>query len=167
MKIAIDSCSVILLAKASVLEAFADNHRLCIVNNVYKEVLEGKSKKFIDALLAEKLVKESKISIRKAKNANLIKKLMNDFNIGAGEAGTLTLALDKECDAVCTDNKQGRKVAMLNNLNLVGSIDVVVSLYKLKRIDKNKAVGALKNLKEFGWFNEYLIEKAVEDVKNV
>ena len=121
----------------------------------------------MDALLAEKLVKEGKIRVIKAKNTGIIKKLMNDFNLGIGEAGTLTLALDRECDAVCTDNKQGRKAAMLNNLNLIGSIDVVVSLHKLKRIDKSRVIGALKALKEFGWFHEYLIEKALEDIKNV
>lgn len=167
MKIAIDSCSMILLAKASALEAFADNYSLFAASNAYKEVLKGKSKKFIDALLAEKLVKKNKIIVRKAKNTSVVKKLMNDFNIGIGEAETLTLVLDKRCDAVCTDNKQGRKTAVLNNLNLIGSIDAVVSLYKLKQIDKNKAIGALNGLKEFGWFHEYLIEKALEDVKNV
>lgn len=167
MKIAIDSCSIILLAKATVLEILADNYKLLITRNVYQEILEGKNKKFIDALLTEKLVNEGKINIKKIKNKKLIKKLVEDFSLGIGEAETLALTLGKQCEVISTDNKQGRKAAIIYKLNLVGSIDLITSLYKLKLIDKNKAVNALKELKEFGWFQDYLIDKALEDVKNV
>lgn len=166
MKVAIDSCSTILLAKATVLETLADNYDLFITDKVYKEILEGKDKKFIDALLTERLVKESKIKINKVKNNKLIKKLIRDFNLGVGEAETLALTLNKQCEVISTDNKQGRKVAIIYNLNLIGSIDIIISLYRLELIDKNKAISALKKLKEFGWYQSYLIDNALEEVKN-
>ncbi|MEK6983961.1 MAG: hypothetical protein AABX33_05285 [Nanoarchaeota archaeon] len=167
MKIAIDSCSVILLAKATVLEAVASNYDLLISDNVYKEILQGKDKKFIDALVTEKLVKDGKLKISKVKEAKIIKKLIRDFSLGIGEAETLAFVLGSQCEAISTDNKQGRKVAKIYNLNLIGSIDLIISLFKLKIIDNYKAISALKMLKEFGWFQDYLIDSALEEVKNV
>ena len=166
MKIAVDSCSIILLAKATVLEALSKKYKLFITGNVYKEILNGKDKKFADALLTEKLVKDKRIHTKKAASNILIKKLVQDFNLGDGEAETLALAINKECDVIVTDNKQGRKTALIYGLNLAGSIEVVVSLYKLKLIDKEKAIGGLKKLREFGWFHDYLIDNALEEIKN-
>ena len=167
MKIAVDSCSIILLAKAGVLEEFADECKLFITEDVYKEVLDGKDKKFADALLAERLVKEKKIDIIKNLNKKLVKKLMQDFNLGIGEAGTLSIGINKECEIVATDNKQGRKACIVNRLKLIGSIDIIVALHKLKRINKNNAISGLNRLREFGWFHNYLIDNALEDIKNV
>ena len=165
MNIAVDSCSIILLSKATVLESFAKNYNLYITEEVYKEILEGKDKKFIDALLTEKLVNENKIKIIKVNNKRA-DKLIEDFNLSIGEAKTLSLLLENKCEFIVTDNKQGRKAAVIYSLNLSGSIDVVVSLYRLKIIDKEKAISALKKLHDFGWFNEYLVENAMEDIKN-
>ena len=166
MKIAVDSCSIILLAKATILEILSDKHDLFVTEEVYKEILKGRDKKFIDAFLTEKLAKGKKIKIIGITNTGLIKKLMQDFNLGIGEAETLALTIDKQCDAVLTDNKQGRKMAFIYNLNLIGSIDAITALYKLRSIDKDKAIGGLKKLREFGWFQDYLIDSALEDIKN-
>ena len=166
MKIAVDLCSIILLAKATILEILSDKHDLFVTEEVYKEILKGRDKKFIDAFLTEKLVKEKKIKIIDITSTSLIKKLMQDFNLGIGEAETLALVIDKQCDTVLTHNKQGRKTAFIYNLNLIGSIDAITALYKLRSIDKDKAVGGLKRLREFGWFQDYLIDSALEDVKN-
>ena len=164
MKIAVDSCSLILMAKASVLEHFAKSYELCLSEEVYKEVLAGKSKKIVDAFVVEKLAEEGRIKILKIKNRKMARKLSEDFSLGAGEAETLALVLDNRCVIVCTDNKQGRKAALIHNLSLVGSVDAVISLCKQKIISKEKATLALKKLRQFGWFSDYLIENAMEDV---
>ena len=166
MKLAIDSCSIILLAKATVLEAMCKKYDLIMAKTVYGEVLKGKDKKFMDALLTEKLVKEKKIIVKTAINARLANKLVRDFNLGKGESETLALAIGGECDAIITDNNQGRKSALIHGLNLIGSIDVITALYSLKLIDKNKAQDGLMKLREFGWFQEYLIDNAMEEIKN-
>lgn len=166
MKIAVDSCSVILLAKSTVLEHLSKSYELVITEEVYKEVLKGKDKKLIDALLTERLVKENKINKNKAASSKLAEKLMLDFGLGKGEAETIALVLGEQCDIIITDNRQGRKVAQLYGLNLSGSIDAIVALCKLKILDKNKAMDGLSKLKEFGWFHAYLIDSALEEIKN-
>lgn len=166
MKLAIDSCSIILLAKATVLEAMCKKYDLIMAKTVYEEVLKGKDKKFMDALLTEKLVKDKKIIVKTAINGKLANKLARDFNLGKGEAETLALVIGRQCDAIVTDNKQGRKSALIHGLKLIGSIDVITALCKLKLIDKNKAKDGLMKLREFGWFQEYLIDNAMEEIKN-
>jgi len=166
MKLVIDACSIILLAKATVLEELTKWKGIMITKGVYNEVLEGKDEKLLDALLLEKLVEEKKIPIKNNLKRELIQKLSKDFGLGIGESESLALALETSDKAMVTDNKQGRKAAKIQGLKLLGSIDIVIALYKAKRIDKEKAISALKNLKDNGWFQDYLMEKALEEIQN-
>ena len=54
----------------------------------------------------------------------------------------------------------------MHGLQLIGSIEIVVALYKTKKIDKEKAIHALKVLRNVGWFQDYIIEEALVEVKN-
>lgn len=163
-KILTDSCTFILLAKASVLETFSDNNTVMTTKQVYDEVLEGKKKLLPDALLLERLKNENKVKVISS-NLALTQKIMHDYAMGIGEASVISIAIKEKEIIVATDNMQGRKVANLMNIPLVGSIEIVVSLHKKKLITDEKAISALKILKEEGWFHSYLVEKAEEDIK--
>src|SRR3989338_485319 len=158
-----DSCSVILLAKATLLETAAVAYKVAITAQVEEEVLEGKKDKLADALLVERLVKESKLRIIDI-DKKLSQKIADDFNMGKGEASAIAAAIKDKCIAA-TDNRQGRKAAVVNNIPLVGSPEIAVSLCRERRITKEKATAALNVLKEEGWFDQHIIEKAMEDVK--
>lgn len=164
MGIVIDSCSLILLAKATVLSKVSENYKLIVTHEVYEEVMKGKKEMFKDALLVEKLAIEKKINLVKT-NSALMNKLAKDFNMGFGEASTIAVAI-KQKHIVATDNRQGRKAVEINSMHLVGSLEIIVSLFRKNKIDKEKAISAIIILKEEGWFSGYLIEKALEDLKN-
>mgnify|MGYP001593204068 FL=1 len=166
MELAIDACSIILLAKATVLEEFTKWKKTMITEGVYNEVLEGKDKQFLDALLLERLVEEKKISVEGNLRKKMIQKLMNDFGVGIGEAGSIALALESKGKTILTDNKQGRKAAKVHGLKLLGSVEVVTSLFKKGKISKEKTISALRTLKDKGWFQDHLIEGALEEVQN-
>ncbi len=166
MSLVIDACSIILIGKATVLEKLAEWKKVIISPTVYKEVIEGKNKKFIEALLLERLSNENKISIQSNANEEIIKKLINDFGLGEGEAESIAIAIDEKNKMIVTDNKQGRKASRIYGLNLIGSIEIIVILFKLKQITKEKAIMALEILRKVGWFQDYLIEKAMEEIKN-
>ena len=162
-KLIIDSCSIILLAKASVLERLTELHEMYITNAVAEEVLAGKKKQFADALLLERLLNEKKIkSIPYPKEMG--EKIMSDYNMGKGEASIITVGFIQKEIIIVTDNLQGRKVAKVFGLPLVGSIECIVSLYKNKKITKEKAKESLGILKKEGWFQSYLIDDAEEDL---
>ncbi|MBI5002854.1 hypothetical protein HZC31_05685 [Candidatus Woesearchaeota archaeon] len=163
-KLLIDSCSIILLAKASVLEKLAEVHEATITSAVAEEVLAGKKKLFADALLLDRLLNEKKIrNVFHPKE--ITEKIMNDYNMGKGEASIIAVGLKEKEIIIVTDNLQGRKVAKVFELPLVGSIECIVSLYKNKKITKEKAKESLEILKKEGWFQSYLIEDAEEDLK--
>lgn len=165
MNLIIDACSMILLAKASVLEACVAMHSITVTTEVYNEVLEGKKKVFPDALLLERLVNEKKIRLLKA-DTKITNKLMQDFHMAKGEASTIAFGIKEKDVLVVTDNKQGRKAAQIHGLHLVGSIEIIISLYRKKKIESSKAKEAIKKLQEYGWFHSSLIEKAMEDIEN-
>lgn len=163
MDILFDSCTLILLAKASVLETLAALHRIHVPEEVRREVLAGKKHLFPDALLVERLTNEKKlVSVPTSKAVS--HKIAADFNMGRGEASVIANALVRPGWSVATDNRQGRSAAKILNVPLIGSIEIVVHLWKNKKIDTEKAKEALSILKREGWFNSYLTEKAGEDI---
>lgn len=164
MKLILDACSAILLAKASVLESLTETHKIFVTKAVYDEVIAGKEKMFPDALLVERLKDEKKISLIEPESS-ITSKLKADFNMGDGEASTVAIAINDKAAIVATDNLQGRKAAKINGISLVGSPEIIVSLFKKKKITGAKAKEGLKILKEEGWFDPNLIDKALEDVK--
>jgi predicted nucleic acid-binding protein len=164
MKIIMDACSIILLAKASVLETAAKKHSIEITRSVYDEVIAGKKKVAPDALLLERLCKERLITINK-ENKDKAKKIMNDFNMGKGEAATIASGMGNDF-IIATDNRQGRKAAEIHGIPLVGSIEIIVTLHRKKLISYEKAKVAIKTLEKEGWMHSSLIEKALEDVRN-
>ena len=161
--IILDSCTIILLAKASVLELFVMKKEVKITPQVLEEVLAGKTKMFPDALLSQRLYQEHKIKTIPA-DEKVTLKLVKDFNMGEGEASSIAAAF-KNKTIVGTDNRQGRKAAQVHNLNLIGSLEIVSYLYQNKIISREKAFAAIKILREEGWFNTYLIEKVLEDIQ--
>lgn len=163
MKFVIDACSAILLAKATLLETVFGTYDIQITKQAYEEIAEGKKEMFADALLVEQLNKEKRVKFAKAVK-EAMEKLMKDFNMGKGEASAVAAAIMMK-GAVITDNRQGRTAAMINGLPFLGSIEIVVDLHRKRRITKVKANEALETLKEEGWFEEYLIEKAKEGIK--
>jgi predicted nucleic acid-binding protein len=165
MKIVADACSVILLARATILEPLTKWHDLLMPRSVYDEVIAGKKEKLMDALLTERLCFEKKITVKESKNKELIEKMKCDFGLGSGEAETIAVSLEEK-SAVLTDNRQGRKVSKIYGLPLLGSLEVVLSLYKNKKIGGKKALDALQKLKRFGWFDDYLIQHCILEVKN-
>ena len=164
MKLVMDACSVILLAKATLLEKVLGAYDASITRSAYEEVAEGKKDMRADALLIERLKKEGKVKFA-SESKKTTSRLMKDFNMGKGEAATIAAAL-KEQKGVLTDNNQGRKAAQVNNLALAGSIEIVVDLLGKGKIGIDKAKSALGTLKREGWFDSHLIEKAVEDIEN-
>lgn len=164
MKICIDACTLILLAKASVLETVLIAYEVVTSKQVYEEVLAGKKKMFPDALLIERLADEKKLNIVFSPE-DLTKRIKQDFAMAEGEASVISCGLSQKGMIIATDNKQGRKAALVNGLPLVGSVDLVISLNKKKKINKKKAEEALRILKDEGWFHPYIIEKASEDLQ--
>ncbi len=166
MKLIMDACTAILLAKASVLETAMETYRIMMPAEAHEEVMAGKSKVSEDAFLLEKLAKGKKFEIVKHAHARLFQKLMADFGMGSGEAAAIACSMEHKTDAIATDNRMGRKVARIHNIPLVGSLSMITALYNQKKISREKALEAISNVSRAGWYSDHLIQQAKEDVSS-
>ncbi len=159
-----DASPLILLAKISVLSTFTKENKIIIPRKVYIEVVvKGKEKSRYDALLVEKLVEEKKIIIEEV-DPELTKKMWKLFGLWAGEAEVIALAL-KTKNSIITDDKKCINSAKANSINFITSLDVVITLFNKKHIDKKKAMEALEMLEEYGWYKKDIIKHYKEKIK--
>jgi predicted nucleic acid-binding protein len=166
MKVIVDACSIILLAKSDVLGSFSEWKDISVSRGVSNEVSEGKKKVYYDALVFEKMVDEKRVKIVDVENKKLLREFKDRYGLGRGEAETIVLYLDKNYDGLITDNKQGRKIAKLFDIHPIGTPDIIVALCKSKQITKEKAMEALCIIRRFGWFVDSIIENAMFEVEN-
>ncbi len=156
MTLIADASPLILLGKISLLTKLLEKNKLIIPEKVYLEVIKGKEKGFLDAFLVERLVKEGKIKIEKV-DKKIYEKIWKLFGLWAGEAEALGLALKTKCPLI-TDDKKCLNASKATNIKVITSLDVVISLFKKKQIDKNKALKALRMLEEYGWYKNDIIK---------
>jgi predicted nucleic acid-binding protein len=78
-----------------------------------------------------------------------------------GEAAVIQLALNENVDAVCIDETVGRRVAALNNLEVTGSIGV---LLRARRQGLIPDIGAaIESMRRAGiWVGERVVNAALE-----
>jgi len=162
-----DSSTLILLAKASVLEAFAGSYELVLSDLVYEEsVLRGREKARQDALLIAKLVDAGKIRVLEAPEARK-GMLLKAFGISGGESETVALALEHGCDLVLTDDRKNMTVCKVLGIKYVIALDVVIRLYAAGVIDRGKLDEAFRRIVETGWLKDEIIQDRLKRIEEL
>jgi predicted nucleic acid-binding protein len=165
MSVAIDTSSIILLAKTDLLTKICSIIKLETTMEVKEEVMRGLKKGKKGALYLRKLIKERKVKVMKA-NGRMCKRFMKDFNLGLGEASVLALAMRNNLPVITDDNK-ARKVGKVLNLKVFSSLNFPIILYRNKIIDYEGALLALQVLKKEGWFSKEVMVEAFNELKKV
>ncbi|HLC45973.1 MAG TPA: hypothetical protein VJI67_03825, partial [archaeon] len=88
-----------------------------------------------------------------------------DFNIEKGEAEALALYWEKKADFLASDDQNVRRKTLILDLKIVGTLEIVLMLYRNGLISGEKAIDSLNELKRIGWFNSAVIEAALLEVK--
>ncbi len=160
-----DSSTLILLAKADLIDEFLSDYKrkILIPDQVEKESCT--SKKSFDAQLIKKRIEEKRIKVVKITNTRLRTRLMQDFRISSGEAEALVLAIEKNADIVATDDRNAIKACKLLKLKFTSAIAILVYLSENGKIDREKAESSLNALIKYGRYNEDIIRKAKRSLK--
>jgi predicted nucleic acid-binding protein len=156
--ISVDSSSLILLAKASVLETLSSVNVIVIGRMVYDEsAVMGKELGKADSLLIERLVSEKRIIVMEApiKEKSL---LSHAYGIKGGENETVALALSTGCRKVLTDDHKNMAVCKTLDIPFMISLDAIIELYENERIPLSKAKEAFERVVENGWMREELVK---------
>ncbi len=158
MKVALDSSTLILLAKINLLRLVAENFDCIITKEVIGESILKKD--IFDAKIIMQLVKEKKLNVVSAKTKKILE---YEFMLGPGEASTLNLARQKNI-VMATDDKSAIKACKTFNIKFVTAIDFVLEAYEKKKITKEEAKNKITKLDEFGRYDTEIIKAVLEKV---
>ncbi len=160
-----DSMVLIHLAKITLLEKscghFSD---IIIPEKVFEEVVvNGKKNGYPDAFLVEEIIQKGKISVKALKNKNLEKRA-NQFNIFGGEAEAVALYWQEKAGLMACDDDNVRSKKDVLDLNIIGTPSILLSLYRKKKITKEKLGESINKLRRIGWFSSQVLDAILLEV---
>jgi len=161
MEIVFDASTLILLAKIELLREIIEEINVIIPEKVKSECL---LKEGIDATLISTLIRETKIIVKKAGNAEAIKKIQHDFRIETGEAEALWLARRLDC-AIAVDDGQTIKACKVIGQRFTTAIHFLLNLASQNRLEKSMALAKLEKLSVYGRYSKKIIEDATKRLK--
>ena len=161
MEIVFDASTLILLAKIELLREITEEINVIIPEKVKSECL---LKEGIDATLISTLIRETKIIVKKAGNAEAIKKIQHDFRIGTGEAEALWLARRLDC-AIAVDDGPTIKACKVIGQRFTTAIHFLLNLASQNRLEKSMALAKLEKLSTIGRYSKKIIGDATQRLK--
>ncbi|MCH8318192.1 MAG: DUF3368 domain-containing protein [Bacteroidetes bacterium] len=149
LKVILDTTPILTLLKISKFSLLKDIYeKIIIPEGVYQEIEIGKNKEYYINLAELEWVK-----IEKIKNNQAIKYLAG---LDKGEAEVIILAEEINADIVVIDEKIGREYAKRNNLNLTGTLGILIKAKNKRLIKAIKPL--IDEMQNKGvWLNDKLI----------
>jgi len=158
--IVFDASTLILIAKAELLDSFLTGIELeaAIPVEVEKECCGVK--KSLDALLIQKALDDSKLKVIAVKNKKLVVKLQGDFSLGRGEAEAILLALTEKAEVLGMDDKNGINACKLLGIAFTTAIGILVRSREKGLLTGSEALATLMTLAKHGRYKESILEDA-------
>jgi predicted nucleic acid-binding protein len=158
--IVFDSSTLILLAKAELLEKFieAAGVEALIPPEVARESCE--MKQAFDALVIARLIGEKKIRVHPLKDRTAFDRLRRDMSLGAGEAEAVALAMRMRADLVATDDRHGINACRLVKVPFTSALAILVRMFQNGVLSREEAVEKLAILEREGRYKRALISAA-------
>ena len=155
-----DSSTLILTAKMELLDLFLSEigMEVAIPRAVEEECCGGK--KTLDALMIQKAVDESRITVRSVKNRKLVLKLEEDFSMGRGESEAIALALQEKARLVGIDDKRGINACKLAGVPFTTAVAILLRSRQKGLIDRSDALARLSSLARYGRYKSSILEDA-------
>ncbi|MHB8539119.1 MAG: hypothetical protein ACYDCS_14045 [Candidatus Dormibacteria bacterium] len=158
--IVFDASTLILLAKAELLDPFLAGVKLevSIPAEVEKECCG--SKKTLDALMIQKALAETRVEVVAVKNRRLVAKLQTDFSLGKGEAEAIALALMEKAQLLGIDDKNGINACKLLGVAFTTAVGILIRSREKKLLEGPDALAKLELLAKYGRYKNSIIEDA-------
>ena len=157
--IVVDSSTLILMAKVSLLDIFLDDYpgRVAVPKAVEAECLVSARP---DAALIRERIRERRIVVEKVRSVASVAQLRKDFNLGQGEAECLALALEKKRKIVATDDRSAIRACKLLRLKFVTAIAVLIRATEKGVLGEEEAKHRLEKLAAYGRYHRLIVEDA-------
>lgn len=155
-----DASTLILIAKAQLLDLFLAHVSVPVAIPVEVERECCGSKKALDALIIQRALDESRMKTLVVRNRRLIAKLKSDFSLGEGEAAVITLALVEKARLLAIDDKNGINACKLLGIAFTTAIGILVRSRQRGLLEEPEALAKLALLAKHGRYKSSIIEDA-------
>jgi len=156
-----DSSSLILLAKAYLLNLLCDYSDLYITLDIKNEI-EYESD---DSYMIKNLINSDKIIVRKIFDKHQIPSL------DAGENSAIMLFKTILVDYLIIDDKKAAMYCKRNSIPFINALLIPLYLYKMSAIDNEMVISKTQLLSKIGrygpWIKEYVFNMLHEDLKKI
>lgn len=155
-----DASTLILIAKAELLDLFLANVSLpvAVPGEVERECCG--SKKTLDAGIIQRALDESRIKTVVVRNRRLVAKLRADFSLGRGEAEAIALALNEKAQVVGIDDKNGINACKLLGIAFTTAVGILIRSREKGLLEEPEALERLASLAKYGRYKDSIIEDA-------
>jgi predicted nucleic acid-binding protein len=163
--IVLDTSTAILLAKAELLDAFAEAVKQPVVmpKEVERECYGRRES--LDAQLIARAITEKRIRVRIVRQQKQYEKLRCDFPLGRGEAAAITLALASEGALVASDDRQAINACKLLKIPFITALAVLVRMRERGLLSAEEAKSKPEALARYGRYKQRTIDAARLDLE--
>ena len=158
--IVFDASTLILIAKAELLDSVLADIELEAAIPVAVEKECCGVKKSLDALLIQKALDELRLKVIAVKNKKLVVKLQEDFSLGRGEAEAVVLTLAEKAQILGIDDKNGINACKLLGITFTTAIGILVRSCEKGLLTGSEALTKLTTLAKHGPYKESILEDA-------
>lgn len=158
--IVFDASTLILIAKAELLDLFLANvsAAVAVPVEVAKECCGPK--KALDAVMIQRALDETRIKTIALKNRRFAVKLQADFSLGKGEAEAIALAVNEKAQLVGIDDQNGINACKLLGLRFTTAVGILVRSREKGLLEGFEALEKLARLAKYGRYKDWIIEDA-------
>ena len=158
--IVFDASTLILVAKAELLDAFlaGSKRKAAIPGEVERECCGVK--KTLDALMIQKALDGGQIKVFPVKDKKIVAKLQADFSLGKGEAEAIALAAHERAGLLGIDDKNGINACKMIGIPFTTAMGVLVHSREKGWIDRSSSLIKLATLAMHGRYKDSIIADA-------
>ncbi len=152
-----DASTLILLAKAELLEKFLDVSKIHAVvpREVAREACEEKQS--LDSLVIQRLMSEKRIRVESLPDRQLFERMRRELGLGAGEAEAIALALAKKAQLVATDDRNAINACKLVNVPFTTALGILTRMYEEGVLDQRDALSRLATFEKAGRYKKSIL----------
>lgn len=158
------SSTLILLARIDLLDIFLEDFRgrVIIPEKVRMETITA-DREEVQTILRH--LENQRIAVMKVKNSSLMKKVTEDFSLGAGEAEALELAREHDAGAVATDDRNAIRACKMLKREFITAPAVLVRAVEKGLIGREEGLAKLQKLQSIGRYSKTIVDGAERNIK--
>ena len=150
-----DSSSLILLAKADLLDLLCNNARIFITQTISEEIFFNSK----DSKLIQALIYSGELTVKKIKDSGL------PVSLDKGERTAITLFMEMEADYLLIDDKKAAIYCKRNSIPYINALLIPHYLRECDVIDEQIMEKKIVLLNEIGryakWIKEYVSQNRI------